>query len=213
MQALKYHLQPGDIIATRGAGAVGFAIKTFTQSEWAHIAIVRSEPDALGNFATDEAFPMSVKRRSRNVADIDEKVILIIRLWRTPEEQAAICATSEAHLGMTYALGELARIAAEDLGRLAVQPLTLLAAGGLALAGIPEPAAGTAGLATAGWLANRFYDQPHTVICSNHVTRCGLAGRPDLADFLTEPPDRTDPGEAVLAMLRLLQRDAVGSVA
>ena len=51
-----------------------------------------------------------------------------------------------------------------------------------------------------GIKVRRWRDNPHSVICSNHVTQAALAGRPDLGFYLRFEPNEIWPGELAMTL-------------
>ncbi len=194
-------IQPGDLGFDGGGGLVGALIRRSTTSPWAHCFVVVA-PAAPGYWVCHEAYPGGLRARPRH----ESTVGVLVRVWRTPEEQAAILARSHALVGTGYAYGELLRIAGHYCWR--QRKAVLVAALLGALVGSTGILWGSLALGVAGLLSLVPWDGAR-VICSNHAAQAALAARPELAEWLRYPTHQVWPGELAASLQRFVWNDLV----
>lgn len=189
-------IEPGDIGFDQGGGFVGFLIRHFSHSPYAHVWVYESPIYERGHvvaWRTVEAYPGGLKERVRDPDRVDR----VARVWRDDDERFSILAMNGALLGSKYNYRELFRIIHYRVRKVWVQLLvvfmaflllylSLLSAGFLVVAALLASFL----LYAAFPLRTKLSDS--AVICSNHVAQCVLAARPDVR--LSFPPQMIWPG-------------------
>jgi hypothetical protein len=185
-------IQPGDIGFDEGGGIVGFLIRHFSHSPYAHCWVYhRQVPDNTETWMTAEAYPGGLKIRKREQTNVHR----VIRVWRTEEERRALLARSDELVGSGYNYRELFRIVHYRLRK------NLLWIAGALLVVLALRYWEGMDLQWLGWpllvmgvyasLPLKTKLNPRRVICSNHVAQSVLAAR-DVE--LTYPPQSIWPG-------------------
>jgi len=184
-------IQPGDVGFDQGGGLVGFLIRHFSHSPYAHCWIYHDRRDD-GSWHTAEAYPGGLRMRVRS----NDNVHRVVRVANTIQEQHAILDKSDELVGSGYNYRELFRIVHYRLRK-----IFAWLAGLLAILVVLD----AVDVWEARWLVIllivllvyaaiplRTSLNPRKVICSNHVAQCVLRARPDVT--LTYPPQSIWPG-------------------
>lgn len=185
-------IQAGDVGFDQGGGVVGFLIRHFSHSPYAHCWVYHGQ-NIDGRWTTAEAYPGGLRLRNRENANVHR----VIRAWRTEEEREQILEASDQLVGAKYNYRELFRIVhyrlrANFLVHLLVF-FAIVAWGGITGSVTAIVFASTFGLLTLyAAIPLNTKLTPGKVICSNHVAQSVLAARPDID--LTYPPQSIWPG-------------------
>lgn len=185
-------IQSGDVGFDQGGGLVGFLIRHFSHSPYAHCWVYHHQDESL-RWVTAEAYPGGLRLRTRENANVHR----VVRAWRTEDERMSILARSGALIGLGYNYRELFRIIHHRLRQTFIYHMAVL----LLLTVLYGRYQST--LALVAWFALmpltlyaaiplRSKLNPSRVICSNHVAQSVLAARPDIK--LTYPPQSIWPG-------------------
>jgi len=193
-------IQPGDIGFDRGGGFVGFLIRTFTHSPFAHCWVWHRvvKYDENGDpliWETAEAYPGGLKLRERPNANVNR----VVRTWRTEEERQNTLAKSESLVGMKYNYRELFRIIHSGIRDMSTILSIILVVGLISIFGLEMAVGFWAVACVVLGLALLYASLPlktklnkRAVICSNHVAQSVLAGREDV--YMARPPQSIWPG-------------------
>jgi hypothetical protein len=199
-------IEPGDIGFDQGGGIVGFLIRHFSHSPYAHCWVYH-ERDAWGDWSTAEAYPGGLKYRERQTGQVHR----VIRPWRNEEERAKILAKSTELVGAKYNYRELFRIIHYRLRNI----LMFLLLGFFASAllwlfydlSAAQPFFWALAVPTAyAALPLKTNLTPDKVICSNHVAQSVRAARPDV--YLKYEPQSIWPGRLERDLNILVWNDA-----
>lgn len=208
--------EPADLLFTGGGGLVGAAIRAGSPSPFAHVGMLHWPVEAgtvddgdlpperardatirraltgggrrhvpagvpvehRNIWRTAEAFPPRLDWHERDLSTVS----LLARVWRTDAERDRMLAVSEelTEAGTPYAYGEIASIMAAKAGR---------------LLGVGDR-----------WVP--VWDNPGSVICSNHVAQCIRGARPDdYGIYFRFGPSRIWPGAVSEDSARLVWAD------
>ena len=192
---MEWHgIQPGDVGFDQGGGIVGFLIRHFSHSPYAHCWVYHDGTDNGGpDVLTAEAYPGGLKARWRDAG----RVHRVVRAWRTEEERQAILDKSEELVGSGYNYRELFRIVHYRLRKILLHLLVVAVAAFVwAVWQASTPAFIVwwvlVVLMAYAILPLKTELNPDRVICSNHVAQCLLAARDDVE--LSYPPQSIWPG-------------------
>lgn len=183
-------IEPGDVGFDEGGGFVGFLIRHFSHSPYAHCWVYHGRDE--GGWDTAEAYPGGLRMRRR----ANGRVHRVIRLWRNEDERQKLLAMSESLVGSGYNYRELFRIIHYRLRKLfwwlvgaqaALIVLHFFEIWSNLWLQVP-----LAALLVYAVLPLKTKLNSKRVICSNHVAQSVLAARPDVQ--LTFPPQSIWPG-------------------
>lgn len=178
-------VEPGDIGFDQGGGAIGFLIRHFSHSPYAHCWVFHGAGDE--HWSTAEAYPGGLKERSRRKGKVDR----VARVWRNEEERRAILERSAELVGSKYNYRELFRIIHYRVRKSFALCIALF----LLVLFFHEPAWSAIALGVLlvyAAIPLKSKLDPKRVICSNHVAQCVLNARPDVE--LSFEPQAIWPG-------------------
>lgn len=185
-------IEPGDVGFDQGGGTVGFLIRHFSHSPYAHCWVYHKWCDK-NEWTTAEAYPGGLKFRTRDNVQTHR----VVRAWRNEEEREALLNASMDLVGSTYNYRELFRIIHYRI-RANFVAFAVLALGSVTLSAMIDSVMVTV-LASVLALCTLYAAiplktklNPRAVICSNHVAQSVLAARPDVT--LTYQPQAIWPG-------------------
>lgn len=173
---MEQHIQPGDILFTRGEGFIGWLIRHGSAAYYAHCEILherlRLNPDGGQQWIVSSAFFKFSKRwsglrwRLRTIPIREANTptqFLVLRVWRNETERLALIESSRelTDQNFKYGLDSIFAIALRGVG--------------------------------IHW---RPYFNPKSVICSEAVMDCVCKARPHLRQELSHQPRYVWPGLA-----------------
>lgn len=189
-------IEAGDVGFDQGGGVVGFLIRHFSHSPYAHCWVYDAPIYERGHVVawhTIEAYPGGLKKRVRDIDRVDR----VARLWRDEDERLQMLATSGALLGSRYNYRELFRIIHYRARKIWLYLFVLWAVFFLLFVFTDSMASfvfavifSIAALYAA--IPLRTKKSEGAVICSNHVAQCVLSARSDVR--LSFPPQMIWPG-------------------
>lgn len=185
-------IQAGDVGFDQGGGLVGFLIRHFSHSPYAHCWVYHGKGEN-NQWLTAEAYPGGLKWKKRK----NDSVHKVTRAWRDEEERQAILDKSEELIGSGYNYRELFRIIHYRLRKIILYLIPLatlfLLAWGMSEALLPQVMFWFFAVLTLyAALPLKTRLNKKKVICSNHVAQSVLAARPDAV--LTYEPQSIWPG-------------------
>ena len=188
-------IQPGDIGFDRGGGVIGFLIRHFSHSPYAHCWVYHSRSEPVGDdpiWVTAEAYPGGLKYREREQA----RVHRVVRVWRDEDERQELLSKSDELVGSGYNYRELFRIIHYRIRKMFAYLLAvyLLLLAGYLLGSRAALVVSFVLLAALlyGLLPLKTKLNEGRVICSNHVAQSTLAARPEAS--LSFAPQSIWPG-------------------
>jgi hypothetical protein len=183
-------IEAGDIGFDQGGGIVGFLIRHFSHSPYAHCWVYHTR--LPHSWITAEAYPGGLKLRERQVDDVHR----VARVWRDESERLALLKKSEELIGRKYRYRELFRIIHYRIRQaiiwFGVAALLLALLGNWRDSPVAMWSAGALLVAMLYAVIPLKTELNDAVICSNHVAQSVLAARPELE--LTYPPQSIWPG-------------------